>query len=444
MHGNVREWCLDWYDDYNGDVTDPKGASSGTYRVIRGGGWCDYASDCSSFSRDIWEPTLHDDAIGFRVALAQNQDVLIQKDFEFEIEYGTENTLPVFEVKLYGQLAGGLEYPLEEIGKVEYDGASGIVVGKGKHKLTWTPSGANTKLVDKVKLRVEYEDVTSQATYLVLDLLSNRMRTSISGPDISDDKCRTDELWLRRIESGIFTMGSPESELGRNYNETQHEVSLTKAYYIGVFEMTQKQFKAITDGNPSYYLGAARPVECVSYNILRGSYKGSEWPNNNEVDEKSFLGLLRKRAGNIFDLPTEAQWEFACRAGTTTALNSGKNLSGRDECVEMADVGRYCYNQNDGKGGYSEGHTKVGSYLPNAWGLYDMHGNVREWCLDWYEEDIGYTVTDPKGVSEGSYRVLRGGSWMNFANFCRSAYRFNKNSDYGNYTYGFRVVVIPE
>ena len=112
----------------------------------------------------------------------------------------------------------------------------------------------------------------------------------------------------------------------------------------------------------------------------------------------------------------------------------------------MAEAGRYDYNQNDGKGGYSSNHTKVGSYLPNAWGLYDMHGNVWEWCLDWWKGDLGSSaVTDPKGPNTGSYRVLRGGCWGNPARSCRSANRNGNNpsSNNGNFGHGFRVVLLP-
>ncbi|MBO7542569.1 formylglycine-generating enzyme family protein [bacterium] len=453
MHGNVWEWCLDWYERYIGyAATDSKGESSGTHRVLRGGSWLDLENSCRSATRSYTTPDFAYDNYGFRVALDvfSGPDNQIQKDFEFEIESGTENTMPIFQTKFYGKLKDGTEKLLEDMGRLEYDGASGIVAGTGKHKLTWIPDADYTNVMDEVELRVEYEDVTEQANYLVLDTTSDKMRVSSDAPDTADDKCCTDELWLRRIEPGTFIMGSPEDELGRRSDETQHEVTLTKAYYIGVFEMTQKQLQNIIGANPSCYKGDVRPVECVPYNMLRGTKDGSAWPNNNRVDESSFLGRLKKRTGNIFDLPTEAQWEFACRAGTTTALNSGKNLSPRSTYNEMAEVGRYKYNQNDGKGGYTNAHTTVGSYLPNAWGLYDMHGNVSEWCLDWYDSYDG-DAADPKGVSSGTRRVLRGGSWRNHADYCRSAYRDDLNPDfgydyfnpdYGNDISGFRLVLV--
>lgn len=267
--------------------------------------------------------------------------------------------------------------------------------------------------------------------YLVVDLNTGVITTSSAGPDLSDDTCRTTELWLRRIQKGTFTMGSPDTEVGRFSSETQHQVTLTEDFYIGVFPITQKQFFLVYGSNPSNYQGDTRPVEKINYGILRGESKGAGWPSSNEVDEDSFLGKLRAKTGRDFDLPTEAQWEYACRAGTTTALNTGKNLTWPSQDSAMDEAGRYLSNQKDGRGGYSE-HTKVGSYLPNAWGLYDMHGNVRECCLDWYQKDLGNSaVTDPKGPATGTERSDRGGSFFFYAQHCRSATR-NKLSPLGS------------
>jgi formylglycine-generating enzyme required for sulfatase activity len=272
-------------------------------------------------------------------------------------------------------------------------------------------------------------------------------------PDLSDDACRTTELWLRWIPAGTFTMGSPEDELWRYSDERQHQVTLTSGYFIGLFEVTQKQWKLVMGGNPSYYKGDTRPVENVSYKDIRGSSLGAGWPSGGHaVDADSFLGKLRAKTGGLlFDLPTEAQWEYACRAGTTTALNSGKNLTDKFECPNMSEVGRYYLNRGDGKGGYSE-HTKVGSYLANAWGVYDMHGNVYEWCLDWRGDYPTEQVSDPSGATSGSRRMLRGGYWNHnygYPERCRSACRFSRDPSYRYDTdrpldsrvdFGFRVV----
>ena len=149
----------------------------------------------------------------------------------------------------------------------------------------------------------------------------------------------------------------------------QHQVTLTQSFYVGVFEVTQKQWSLVKGGNPSQYLGDCRPVERLSYGDIRGTSAtgGAGWPvYGHNVDNDSFMGKLRSKTGLLFDLPTDAQWEYACRAGTSTALNSGKNLTGWAQCPNLAEVGRYYYNRSDGVGGYTNTHTKVGCYLPNA------------------------------------------------------------------------------
>ena len=260
------------------------------------------------------------------------------------------------------------------------------------------------------------------------------------------DEYKTVKLVMRRIEPGTFMMGSPTNEVGRNNAETQHEVTLTKSFYIGVFEVTQKQWERVMGDWPSFFCNEtcrdARPVERLTYNDIRGAGYGSKWPATNSVDVASFMGRLRARTGLALDLPTEAQWEFACRAGTVTALNSGKNLTTLEICPNMAEVGRYRANTGEAtlKSDTGTGTAKVGSYLPNAWGLYDMHGNVWEWCLDWLEDYPG-SVLDPVGVASGSSRVKRGGSWSDYAGYCRSANRYFYDPSHRYYYYGFRVAM---
>ncbi len=281
--------------------------------------------------------------------------------------------------------------------------------------------------------------------YLVVNLTNGSVRFTDNYSNGNGDTWRTTELWLRWVPAGTFTMGSPSNELGQSSNETQHQVTLTQGYYIGVFEVTQRQYELVMGVSPSKYKGDTRPVENVSYNDIRGTGLGASWPSGGHaVGYGSFLATLRAKTGLEFDLPTEAQWEYACRAGTTAALNSGKNLTQTGECPNMAEVGRYWYNRSDGKGRYGE-HTRVGSYLPNAWELYDMHGNVEEWCLDWDGDYPSKAVVDPLGADAGAYRVLRGGHYYSDALDCRSAHR-NINiyspADRGTGN-GFRLVCPP-
>ena len=352
------------------------------------------------------------------------------------------------------------------------DGAN-APVKPGKHRMTWNVTsdypGFNT-----TAFTVKMTALTGGAPYMVVDLSGGVDAINYPVSYLSQvpeggwtDEYKTTKLVLRLIPPGTFMMGSPSDELGHDWygsnRETLHQVTLTKPFYIGVFEITQKQWQLVMGDTPSSYKGDARPVENVSYNTIRGSVNGAAWPTHNQVDANSFMGRLRSKINMIFDLPTESQWEYACRAGTATALNSGKNLTGTDTCANMAEVGRYCRNTTDGKGGYSGQHTKVGSYLPNAWGLYDMHGNVADWCLDWWMDNWGVGArTDPTGGASGAYRLVRGGCWYintyssyNYSGSsaaCRSSYRschydprngYTTQSGYSQNYWGLRVVCLP-
>jgi len=332
-----------------------------------------------------------------------------------------------------------------------------VTPGTGK-AIVWD-AGADWNGQWSNQMQVEITAIAGAAPiseeYLVVVLSTGSEATSYPVSSLAEipaggwtDEYKTTKLVLRKIPAGTFTMGSPANELGRDSDETQHPVTLTKDFYVGVFEVTQKQWERVMGVWPSYFTNAnyrdSRPVEQVSYEDIRGSSAGAGWPANNAVDADSFLGRLRAKTGLTFDLPTEAQWEYACRAGTTTALNSGKNLTSTGSCPNMSEVGRYWYNGGSGysSGGDTSGGTaKVGSYLPNQWGLYDMHGNVWEWCLDWYQSELGSSAqTDPWGAAGGSDRVIRGGSWIIPAWSCRSAFRGGYWPSYRLYYLGFRLV----
>lgn len=270
---------------------------------------------------------------------------------------------------------------------------------------------------------------------------------------------KTAKMAFRKIPAAnvSWCMGSPKWETGRvEARETPHVVTLTNDYYMGVFPVTQSQYAIVPGGSyPSWATvdRAARPVENVSWENLRGTAaNGYDWPaNGHAVEPGSFIGKLRTLTGLAFDLPTDAEWEFACRAGTGTALYNGKELTGETASTNTLNaLARYRYG-----GGYPDmgatipgpttpaadgGTAEVGSYTPNPWGLYDMLGNVWERCLDWYQESpLGY---DPlTGPHSGSARVVRGGSWRNDASSCRSASRSNYVPSAVDYGIGFRLAL---
>ncbi len=228
------------------------------------------------------------------------------------------------------------------------------------------------------------------------------------------------------IKAGSFMMGSSESENGRDDNEVQHRVTLTQDFYMGKYEVTQEQWVTIMGKNPSEFIGDKKPVENVS------------WEDAQRFIEKLNARDDMKNSRMKFRLPTEAEWEYACRAGTTTVYSFGNKLNGdRANCK-----GNYPYGTNE-KGAYLGRTTEVGCYAPNAWGLYDMHGNVSEWCEDWYGDYSNGAVTDPTGPASGSYRVWRGGSWNYSARGCRSAFRGNGHLTRRLDIFGFRLVLAP-
>ena len=257
-------------------------------------------------------------------------------------------------------------------------------------------------------------------------------------PDLSAPLSQWQHIVLRRMQAGRFTMGSPAGELGRYDTESpQHTVTFTKPFYMSLFEINQGQYMYVALTNPSMHgaaiVGWSRPVENVSWSTIRGG----TWPGGTPVSN-TFVYTLRAKTGLAFDLPTEAQWEYACRAGTTKALNNNMNLTNTLTDGNMNVLGRYQYN-----GGIDSQHTNVGSYIVNNWGLYDMHGNVAEWCLDWFSNRYTGAVTNPVGPASGSGRVLRGGCWYSDAGECRSAQRYYWGPSSTMGLFGFRIVV-PE
>ena len=267
--------------------------------------------------------------------------------------------------------------------------------------------------------------VWTAARFMVIDLSGGSSATSYpitylsAAPSngFTNTTYRTTKLVLRRLEAGSFKMQGSTT------------TTLSKPYYVGVFEVTQKQWSLVMGSLPSgvsstYGKGDGFPVNFVSYSAIRGSSNGAKWPSSSVVDSTSFLGKLRARTNIDFDLPTEAQWERACRAGTTTTYYWGSSINSS-----------YCWYDSNSS---STCHI-VGLKKPNAWGLYDMSGNLFEWCLDWYGS-LKYG-TDPKGPSSGTNRHMRGGSWNHTSSCCTSSYRcYGENGpSSGGQGAGFRL-----
>ena len=312
----------------------------------------------------------------------------------------------------------------------------------GRHSLVWNPARSSpfaedAALIEDVRFAVE---VTAAAAkrYLVIDLSGGPDAVSYpvstldappAGGWTTDYK--TTKLVLRRIKAGTFVSGSPETQPERSDYEALRTITLTNDYYIGVFEVTQKQWGLVTGLTPDSERNASDapagtcPAYKISWGDVRGADLGTNWPYHAGVDASSFMGKLAAKtdlsgivpSDRIFDLPTRAQWEYACRAGTDTAWNNGFGIN--------------CYTNNNAdavddnlsrlawyrvNAGYK--YHEVGTKLPNAWGLYDMHGNVAEWVRDVVIGNFPDNAIEPRGsdfASNGQggcgYRGRKGGAY---------------------------------
>jgi formylglycine-generating enzyme required for sulfatase activity len=238
-----------------------------------------------------------------------------------------------------------------------------------------------------------------------------------------------------KIPGGTFTMGAA-GEPGRRGSAVRHEVTVS-SFYMSRYAVTQAEYQTLMGNNPSYFKGNNLPVEQVSwYDAVEYCNRRSEREGLAPAYRMNGTDVIWERSANGYRLPTEAEWEYACRAGTTTLFNTGDNIS-----TDQANYdGDYPYHNNNAKGAYRGKTVDVGSFAPNAWGLYDLHGNVWEWCWDWYENYTVAAQTDPAGPSSGTDRIRRGGSFDNLALHLCSANRvFNVPSDSSS-DLGFRLV----
>ena len=357
----------------------------------------------------------------------------------------------------------------------------GLVPDAGDHAITWQPevSWPDHRIPDGgARAVVTAWALDDPPDYMVVDL-SATVSTNfyptmecLPGGLLENDAYRLTSLVMRKIPARdvTFTMGSTV-ELGRYPNdETAFSVKMSENYYIGVFPVTQSQFFLIAGYNGSGFSYPAskgkRPVEKVSWNEIRcaknsTTYAGGSWPDKPYKD--SVIDKLRVKTGIDFDLPSECQWEYACRSGYGDGYwNNGAAHTNSTEDLNLP--GRYIRNggyYHNPDGSYtkpSDGDSVtesnataiVGSYAPNRWGIYDMHGNIAEWCLDWFEADITKFGGAPNidrasplktlSGADGSKRVNRGGNWNATPRTCRSAFRGSYEPNVRMSTFSFRVV----
>ncbi len=398
MHGNVREWVHDWKANYlTGAQTDPEGPASGSARVQRGGSWYGDGAFLRSAKRPNFIPGFRLSRIGFRVG------------FQAVKPDGANPELELFGGAGITREAG---QAWAEPGVEAHDARDGNITSSITVSGTVDMNTTGTYVL----------------TYSVADAAGNTdtaIRTVTVVGNRSVDLNATVAMDMLWCPPGTFTMGSPTTEAGRQSDrEDEHNVSLTKGFYLGKYEVTQAQYEAVMTGNSDGL--SATP---------------SQWPNNPNrpvekvswADAQIFLTRLNAQqsanipAGWAYVLPTESQWEYACRAGTTTAYSWGATISSS--------------NANWNHGTDPNKTVDVGQFSANPWGFFDMHGNVREWAADWYNATYptGNPVVDPTGLASGSSRVFRGGSWYDGGANLRSAKRNSNPPNYYTNDIGFRV-----
>ena len=297
----------------------------------------------------------------------------------------------------------------------------------GKHNPTSisdTPTPENTPIPENTSTPKNTTSTNNLQTFSFEVVRTNASgniinRRNSSARYFTEDLGNGVTLEMVEIPGGTFIMGSPENEAGRNSNESpEHQVTVP-SFFMGKYQLTQAQYQAIMGSNPSAFKGNNRPVEQVSWN-----------------DAVIFCQRLSQKTGKNYRLPSEAEWEYACRAGTTTPFYFGESIT-----TDLVNYdGNYTY-ASAPEGKNRQQTTDVGSFPPNASGLYDMHGNVWEWCLDDSINSYNNAPTDGSALTgRSSTKLLRGGSWFLIPAFCRSAFRYHNNLDYNFDLFGFRVV----
>lgn len=427
MHGNVYEWCNDWCRDYPNSsqvAVDPKGLPSGSDRVIRGGSWLGDVRGIRSAYRDWTDPENRFNSLGFRCVSSAKA-----------AEPAEGLAMPEAEPGMLPRKAGGARNPFRRIREIRFGDSrfkNSFQIQGDRLQITGEsnslefiklekPEWATSFGRDRYGVFSEFQVKVSNKTQTEMEAMWKKVANPNFRP-IPDFGTITQRM--RWIAPGRFTMGSPENEPGRYYNEKQQKVEISTGYWMFDTPCTQALWMAVMGKNPSHFLDPERPVESVNWD-----------------DALAFTKKLGDQVPNMM-LPTEAQWESACRAGTKGPIYSGEleiisdfNAPNLDPIAWYSgnsgyefdhpnpyDISDRTEKQYEFDGG---GTRKVQQKKPNPFGLFDMLGNVWEWCNDWFSDDFDASevAVDPKGPSEGSDRVIRGGSWFNDAKYVRSASR---------------------
>jgi formylglycine-generating enzyme required for sulfatase activity len=390
MIGNVEEWCADWRDEYPiGTAVDPIGPEladgSGGVRVIRGGSWVNQPEQARSAYRVSFRPYMRTDYLGFRTALSAGPT--------------TQFVAPSITVSPRSATVRAGQTARFTV----------MVAGTAPLTFQWQLNGVDLAGATAADYTVNNAQLANAGEYRVV--VSNSAGSVTSTPAVLTMNQLAGTSGFVWIEPGTFVMGSPSSEVGRSDGEFQHTVTLTQGFWLSDHEVTQSEYQSVMGINPSFFKGDLnRPVETVSWeDAVRYCQRLTE--------RERAAGLITAR--EAYRLPTEAEWEYAARAGTREARHG-----------ELDAIAWWF--------GNSGNQTRpVKQKAPNAWGLYDMIGNVWEWCSDWYGAYPTGNVTDPMGASSGSDRVDRGGGWGSGTERVRSAYRDGDDPG-ARFTLGFR------
>ena len=394
MHGNVWEWCNDWFDkDYyaNSATDDPAGPLTGSYRVARGGSWAYGSPNCTSVCRNLGGPEFGCFQYGFRVSL-----VLADTAAERGTRSRSDDSAHPFS-------GAAANEPPPAVAPFDAQKAK-------EHQEAWAKHlGVPSELNNSIGMN------------------------------------------FRLIPPGEFTMGSPteliEDELKDPSTSAwflpsegpQHRVRITKPFFLATDPVTQEEYQRVTGSNPSYFCATGRGKDIVEgQDTKRYPVEEVSWDDAVEFCRKLSAVPEEKAAGRRYCLPSEAQWEYACRAGSTGRFSFSSGRNEIPKTVDETELLNYAW-----FAGNAGGRTHaVGRKRPNAWGLCDMHGNVWQWCQDWWDMDY-YAKSgseDPTGPGSGSLRVHRGGDFS--SGFCRSAIRDPREPAFRNANLGFRVALL--